>query len=76
MDIFKTMKINLVLAILPLTIFAVIAVAVVSHYRGLVQIKGPMDTGLTVDGRFNSYPAKNQNNNYSLTDTDKLPPVH
>lgn len=68
MDIFKIIKINLVLAILPLTIFAVIAVAVMSHYSGLVQIKGPMDTEITIDGRAKPYPVKNQHINYSLID--------
>jgi hypothetical protein len=65
MNIFKPMKNNMiVLACMILGVSGVSTVAIINHYPGLFQLKGPMGTELTIDGRPMTYPAKNQ----SLTD--------
>jgi hypothetical protein len=58
------MKTNMIFVILAFMILGVSTVAIINHYPGFVQLKGPMGTELTIDGRFKTYPAKNQ----SLTD--------
>jgi hypothetical protein len=67
MNIFKPMKNNMI--VLACMILGVSTVAIMNHYPGLFQLKGPMGTELTIDGRPMTYPDKNQ----SLT--DKVPPV-
>jgi hypothetical protein len=57
MDIFKRMKDNIIVLAI---IFGFSTVAIIKPYPGLFQLKGPMDTELTLDGRPKTCPAKNQ----------------